>query len=223
MTAFVSGLPSTVVRLDASALNEARSILFNAYREVPAFEYVMDVRRPGYDKRVRGIIREMINLHERLQQDAIGLLVEARLVAVAFVGVPLLTMGPVEQWKWRLRLTLSTGVASTLRCIEYHEKLRELLPEGEQWHELPLLGVDPAYQNRGLGRMLMGAVERLCRENPRSSGIVVDSGINRYIEFYQSLGYRELGEINLDQLEERVLYKSLDDHAAPITDGPTFH
>ena len=72
-----------IVRLDETARNEARSILFHAYRNEPTFQYLFDHRRPGYDQRVRATIRELIDLYFELEQDAIGVMVDDTLVAVA--------------------------------------------------------------------------------------------------------------------------------------------
>ena len=58
----LSGTP-TVVRLDASARNEAISILVHAYRDEATFRYLFDHRKPGYQQRVRATVRELIDLY----------------------------------------------------------------------------------------------------------------------------------------------------------------
>src|SRR5690606_39748059 len=68
-----------------------------------------------------------------------------------------------------LPILLTAGLSSTNRFIEYHEGVMACLPKGVL-HQLPLLGVHPKHQSKGYGRALMLAVERLCRENPRSCG-----------------------------------------------------
>ncbi|HEY9119317.1 MAG TPA: GNAT family N-acetyltransferase, partial [Marinobacter sp.] len=74
-----------IVRLDASARNEAISILVSAYRNEPTFQYLFDHRRPGYEQRVRATVRELIDLYFELDQDAIGVMADDTLVAVAFI------------------------------------------------------------------------------------------------------------------------------------------
>ena len=64
----------SIVRLDDTAFNEAKSILYQAYRHEPTFQYLFDHRKPGYDKRVRATIRELLNLYFELNQDAIGVM-----------------------------------------------------------------------------------------------------------------------------------------------------
>jgi len=199
----------SIVRLDDTAFNEAKSILYQAYRHEPTFQYLFDHRKPGYDKRVRATIRELLNLYFELNQDAIGVMADDTLVAVAFIGDPELRLNLAEQLSWRLRMVLTAGFASTRRYLDYHEKIRSMLP-GEGTHQLPLMGVHPKYQNRGFGRRLLAAVESLCSENPRANGLVLDTGNSRYLPFYESEGFRSLGTIRLGDYEDFVLFRDAD-------------
>lgn len=196
----------SIVRLDDTAFNEARSILYQAYRHEPTFQYLFDHRKPGYDKRVRATIRELVNLYFELNQDAIGVMADNTLVAVAFLGGPELRLNLAEQLSWRLRMVLTAGFASTRRYLDYHEKIRSMLPGDGTW-QLPLMGVHPKYQNRGFGRMLLAAVESLCIDNPRADGLVLDTGNSRYLPFYESEGFRSLGTIRLGDYEDFVLFR----------------
>ncbi len=207
-----------VVRLDEDARNEAQSILYHAYREEPTFQYLFDHRRPGYDQRVRATIRELIDLYFQHDQEAIGVMVDHTLVAVAFIGDPELRMNLADQLSWRIRMVLTTGFASTRRYLDYHEKIRDLLPQPSA-HQLPLMGVDPKYQNRGYGRLLLKTVERLCSENPRGSGLVLDTGNSRYLPFYESEGFRSLGKIRLGDFEDHVLFREVTPDAKTTTSG----
>lgn len=197
-----------VVRLDDSARNEARSILFHAYLHEPTFQYLFDHRRPGYEQRVRATIRELVDLYLDLHQEAIGIMVNDTLVAVAYIGEPDLRLNLADQLSWRIRMVLTAGFASTRRYLDYHEKIKELLPQPLA-HQLPLMGVNPKYQNRGYGRLLLSTVERLCAENPRGSGLVLDTGNSRYLPFYESEGFRSLGKIRLGDFEDHVLFREV--------------
>ncbi|MBS8239194.1 GNAT family N-acetyltransferase [Marinobacter lipolyticus] len=197
-----------VVRLDDSARNEARSILFHAYQHEPTFQYLFDHRRPGYEQRVRATIRELVDLYLDLHQEAIGIMVNDTLVAVAYIGEPDLRLNLADQLSWRIRMVLTAGFASTRRYLDYHEKIKELLPQPLA-HQLPLMGVNPKYQNRGYGRLLLSTVERLCAENPRGSGLVLDTGNSRYLPFYESEGFRSLGKIRLGDFEDHVLFREV--------------
>ncbi|MCG2580510.1 MAG: GNAT family N-acetyltransferase [Marinobacter sp.] len=197
-----------IVRLDESARNEAKSILFHAYLREPTFQYLFDHRRPGYEQRVRATIRELIDLYLDLNQESIGVMLDNTLVAVAFIGEPDLRLNLADQISWRIRMVLTTGFACTRRYLDYHQKIKEMLPQPLA-HQLPLMGVNPQYQNRGFGRLLLSAVERLCADNPRGSGLVLDTGNSRYLPFYESEGFRSLGKIRLGDFEDHVLFREV--------------
>jgi len=197
-----------IVRLDASARNEAISILVHAYRDEPTFRYLFDHRKPGYQQRVRATVRELIDLYFELDQEAIGILVNDSLVAVAFIGEPELRLNLSDQISWRIRMTLTAGFASTRRYMDYHERIKALLPQ-PQAHQLPLMGVNPAYQNKGYGRMLLKTVETLCAENPRGSGLVLDTGSSAYLPFYESEGFRSIGTVKLGDFEDHILFREV--------------
>ncbi|MFD2231754.1 GNAT family N-acetyltransferase [Alkalimarinus sediminis] len=206
MTETAECVETKIVRLDPAATNEAKAILYHAYRDEPTFKYLFDASRAGYDQRVRATIRELIDLHFAHNQDVIGLSADNRLVGIALVGSPTVRLNLAEQFNWRIRMMLTAGLSSTRRYIEYHMQVKAILP-GDEHHELPLMGIDASHQNQGYGRLLLNAVEKLCSENPRSSGIGLDTGNARYIEFYESLGYQKVGEINLGDFTETVLFK----------------
>lgn len=198
-----------LVRLDESSIREAKGILYQAYHFDPTFKYLFDFERPGYDQRVRATLRELIELHFAKNQEAIGVTVNNLLVAVAFIGSPHVRLNLADQINWRLRMMLTAGLASTRRYIDYHEQISALFPK-DQHHELPLMGVLPKYQNQGIGTTLIKAVEHLCAENPKSAGLGLDTGNARYLDFYKSLGYEQVGEIELESVKEVVLFKSSD-------------
>lgn len=206
MTIITEETKARVVRLEPGAFTEAKAILYRAYKHEPTFKYLFDASRPGYDQRIRATIRELINLHFSNQQDVIGLALDNHLIAVALVGSPDIRLTLSRQWNWRLRMMLTAGMDCTWRYINYHKQIHECLPKGEH-HELPLLGVDSKYRNSGYGKQLMLAIEDICKENPRSGGIALDTGNTRYLKFYQSIGYKTLGTVKLGELVENVLFK----------------
>jgi ribosomal protein S18 acetylase RimI-like enzyme len=197
-----------VVRLDASALNEAKAILYHAYKHEPTFKYLFDSSRPGYDQRVRATIRELCNLHFSLDQEVIGLALDNHLIAVALVGSPTVRLDLSKQLSWRMRMLLTAGSDSTWRYIDYHKQVHKCLPEGRH-HELPLFGVDGKYRNMGYGKKMMESLEQICAQNEESKGIALDTGNARYLNFYKRIGYKVVGTVRLGDITESVLFKEL--------------
>lgn len=157
---------------------------------------------------MRATIRELIDLYFELNQEAIGILMDDSLVAVAFIGDPELRLNLGGQISWRIRMVLTAGFASTRRYLDYHERIKALLPQ-PQAHQLPLMGVNPAYQNKGYGRMLLKSVEALCAENPRGSGLVLDTANSRYLPFYESEGFHSIGTVSLGDFEDHILFREV--------------
>jgi len=207
MTIVTDETEARVVRLDAAALPEAKAILYRAYKHEPTFKYLFESKRPGYDQRVRATIRELIRLHFATNQDVIGLALDNHLIAVALIGSPDVRLNLTSQFNWRLRMMMTAGMDCTWRYIDYHKQIHKCLTT-DQHHELPLIGVDSKYRNLGYGRQLMSSIESICSENPRSVGIALDTGNARYLEFYKELGYSVVGEVQLDDVTESVLFKA---------------
>jgi hypothetical protein len=54
--------------------------------------------------------------------------------------------------------------------------------------------------------LLLKNVEALCAENPRGRGLVLDTGSSRYLPFYESEGFRNIGTVRLGDLEDHILF-----------------
>ncbi len=206
MTIITEETEARVVRLEAGAFTEAKAILYRAYKHEPTFKYLFDAKRPGYDQRVRATIRELLSLHFANQQDVIGLALDSHLIAVALIGSPDMRLSVSSQFNWRMRMLLTAGFDCTSRYIDYHKQIHACLPSGH-YHELPLLGVDSPYRNMGYGKQLLQSIERICRENPRSVGIALDTGNSRYLSFFNEMGYETVGNVQLGDVTESVLFK----------------
>jgi GNAT superfamily N-acetyltransferase len=218
MTIITEETRARVVRLDAGAFSEAKAILYRAYKHEPTFKYLFEYERPGYDQRVRATIRELLNLHFATGQDVIGLALDNHLIAVAMLGSPVVRLDLARQLNWRMRMMLTAGMDCTWRYINYYKQIHKLLPEA-QHHELPLMGVDEKYRNMGYGKQLMQAIDQICRENPRSVGMGLDTGNARYLDFYAKLGYRVIGQVKLGDVVENVLFKSFAGQTEPDAGG----
>lgn len=202
-------VPARIVLLDDGYGREVRSLLYQAYRHEPTYAYLFEGQRPGYERRLRVLIREWVRQHFYMQLPALGLLVDDRLVGVALIVPPQRRLGVADSWAWRLRMILGTGLRCTRRYLDYQAALAACLP-GEQVHVLPLLGVHPQFQGQRYGEQLLQAVHDWCAEDRDTQGVVLDSGNAHYRAFYQRQGYQEIGEIAVGPILEKVFF-----HANP--------
>ncbi|MCV9918009.1 GNAT family N-acetyltransferase [Pseudomonas sp. BT-42-2] len=194
-----------ICQLDEGYSREVRSLLYHAYRHEPTFAYLFEAQRPGYERRLRVMVREWVRQHFYLKLPAIGLLIEDRLAGVALIVPPLRRLGVADSWLWRLRMILGTGVRCTRRYLDYQAALAACLPS-EQVHVLPLLGVHPQFQGQHYGEQLLQAVHDWCADDPQTQGVVLDTGNAHYLAFYQRQGYQEIGEIAVGPIRERVFF-----------------
>ncbi|MCJ8170880.1 GNAT family N-acetyltransferase [Atopomonas sediminilitoris] len=192
-------------QLNGSYRREARSLLYQAYRHEPTFAHIFEQDRPGFDQRVRASVRELVEQHFNERLPSIGLVLDDRLIGIALVSPPSKRFDITESWMWRMRMVLTAGFRCTRRYLDYHQAVLDSLPAG-QFTVLPLIGIHPSFQGHGYGLQLLEALHDWCADDQNSKGVVLDTGNARYLEFYQRLGYQEVGQVALGPVLEHVLY-----------------
>jgi GNAT superfamily N-acetyltransferase len=55
-----------------------------------------------------------------------------------------------------------------------------------------MLGVLPSWQGKGIGRLLLQQVERLCREDSTSTGVYLFTACEKNRQIYEKASYRVL-------------------------------
>ncbi|MHA7112837.1 GNAT family N-acetyltransferase [Pseudomonas promysalinigenes] len=201
----VTAAQARVCTLDNGYRREARALLYDAYRHDPTFAYIFEAHRPGYERRLRVMIRHWVRQHFYLQLPAIGLLLDDRLIALALIVPPQRRLGVADSWVWRLRMLLGAGQRCTRRYLDYQAAVIGCVPS-DQVHMLPLLGVHPHFRGGHYGEQLLQAVHDWCAEDPNTQGVVLDSGNEQYLAFYARQGYEEIGEVVLGPVRERVFF-----------------
>lgn len=191
--------------LDSGYTREARSLLYHAYRHEPTFAYLFEAERPGYDRRVRATVRELVQQHFSENLPAIGLLIDDRLIGMALIAPPQRRLDITESWSWRMRMLLTAGFRCTKRYLAYHDAVLACLPPGP-YHVLPLLGVHPEFQGQHLGEQLLEALHNWCAADADSLGVVLDTGNAHYLDFYKRHGYEEIGEVAVGPIIEHVFF-----------------
>lgn len=76
-------------------------------------------------------------------------------------------------------------------------------------HHLNMIGVGPAYQGQGYGRLLLDYVRDLAEADPGSAGVTLSTETPGNLALYQRFGYRILGHAAVGTgLETWVLHRS---------------
>ncbi len=97
------------------------------------------------------------------------------------------------------RTTKSKQRATMGRVIE---KMASSHPKEPHWY-LPLLGVDPMMQSRGLGEIVMRPALDRCDQTGVPA--YLESANPRNVPFYERLGFRVTGEVQVDDTPPLVL------------------
>lgn len=162
--------PAQVCLLDDGYSREARSLLYNAYRHEPTFAYIFEAQRPGYERRLRVMVREWVRQHFYLQLPAIGLLVDDRLIAMALIVPPVRRLGVADSWAWRLRMILGTGLRCTRRYMDYQAALATCLPAHRSGACVATAGGTSAISGQALRGAIVTSRARLVRGSTRHPG-----------------------------------------------------
>lgn len=198
------------VYLTAEDLKIAGSILYQAYHDDPLFMDIFQADKDDYEPRLRSAIREELGVFWQARQPMIGLFEEERLLAVACLNSPSGGVAPGRFWHWRLKMLLTAGLFSTRQLVEKEERVKAHMP-ADIYHMLAFIGVHPDYQHRGLGHLLMSAVESVMLEDPNSEGVGVFVTLPKCLGFFEDGAYDQVNDLKVGQVTGQVMFRARPD------------
>ncbi|GGO72054.1 GNAT family N-acetyltransferase [Bowmanella pacifica] len=193
------------IYLAAEDLKVAASILYLAYHDDPLFMGIFQSDKEGYEERLRAAIREELNSFWMARQPMIGLFEGERLLAVACLIQPDASIGPNRFWHWRLKMLLTAGFLGTKQMMDKEQRVKERVP-AKHYHMLSFIGVHPDHQHRGLGHVLMGAIDTLMRENAQSEGVAVFVTLPKCLGFFEDGDYQLVEELQVGRLSGHLMF-----------------
>ncbi|MDP5031455.1 MAG: GNAT family N-acetyltransferase [Paraglaciecola sp.] len=194
------------IYLTAEDLKIAASILYLAYHDDPLFIDIFEVEKEGYESRLRSAIREELNAFWQAKQPMIGLFDEDRLVAVACLNLPSTSVGSNRFWHWRLKMLLTAGFMGTKQMLEKESVVREHMPS-QYFHMLSFIGVHPDHQHRGLGHILMGAIESVMLEDPKSEGVGMFVTLPKCLSFFEDGNYTLIEAVQAGRIKGHIMFR----------------
>ncbi|GAA0365544.1 GNAT family N-acetyltransferase [Bowmanella denitrificans] len=194
------------VFLAAEDLKIAASILYQAYHDDPLFMNIFQADKEGYEERLRAAIREELHTFWIAKQPMVGLFEGERLLAVACLIQPNASLGPNRFWHWRLKMLLTAGFLGTRQMVEKEQKVREQVPAG-RYHMLSFIGVHPDHQHRGLGHVLMGAIDTLMDEDRSSEGVAVFVTLPKCLGFFEDGDYGLVKELQVGRIAGHLMFR----------------
>lgn len=131
--------------------------------------------------------------------------IDGRVVAGANLYLPQAEPRP-EQPDWFSDFLATAGpTAGTFfpRFIEMVESIK--LPQPSAY--LIMIGVDPEFQGRGVGRKLIEYCFELANENPEILGMGLDTEDEKNVDIYRRCGFEVVNEMRLDDMPIYVLWR----------------
>lgn len=194
------------IYLTAEDLKIAGSILYQAYHDDPLFVDIFQAEKEGYESRLRSAIREELNAFWLSRQPMIGLFEGERLLAVACLISPNTAFGPGRFWHWRLKMLLTAGFFGTRQMVEKEQKVRDHMP-AETFHMLSFIGVHPDHQHRGLGHILMSAIDSVMLEEPASEGVGVFVTLPKCLSFFEDGDYQQIEDLEVGHITGQIMFR----------------
>lgn len=194
------------VYLAAEDLKIAASILYQAYHDDPLFLDIFESEKEGYESRLRSAIREELNAFWAAKQPMIGLFEEERLLAVACLISPNSEFQPNRFWHWRLKMLLTAGYLGMKQMVEKEQRVKERIPH-EKYHMLSFIGVHPDHQHRGLGHVLMSAIDSIVVEEETSEGVGVYVTLPKCLSFFSDGKYEHIEELKVSRINGQIMFR----------------
>lgn len=194
------------IYLSAEDLKIAASILYLAYHDDPLFIDIFEIEKEGYESRLRSAIREELSAFWQAKQPMIGLFDEDRLLAVACLTQPSTSSASNRFWHWRLKMLLTAGFLGTQQMLEKENVVREHMPS-EYFHMISFIGVHPEQQHRGLGHLLMGAIDSVMLEDPKSEGVGMFVTLPKCLSFFEDGNYTLIEQLQVGRIKGHIMFR----------------
>ncbi|RXR22343.1 GNAT family N-acetyltransferase [Oerskovia turbata] len=203
---------TTVRDLHRSEHRPAAALLARAFATDPLFlDLFGDVPdEPDARRRALRFTSWVLGANRLLGGRRRAVLDSARIVGVAVVeppqGATRRTVGAALAALRFAPVALALPTAATARLNRYGRETRALVPATPH-HYLTMIGVDPAAQGAGLGRVLLDDVVELAERDPRSAGVGLDTENPDNLGFYARHGFAPCGELATAAFTAHVLFR----------------
>jgi ribosomal protein S18 acetylase RimI-like enzyme len=180
-------------------LDAAVEVLALAFQNDPLMMYACS--GPAYASYVREVFRFVCEARWELGWPIIGTTGDSGLNGVACLSAPGEKVWPPSLVKKYDRLQASVSNEAFNRMGRFSRLSRKYSPAPPHYY-LAAIGVHPAFQERGLGGVLLGAVHGMSESDPESTGVYLETARPENVRLYEHFGYRVFARDKLDDAVE---------------------
>jgi GNAT superfamily N-acetyltransferase len=194
--------------LSPDRINEAVSVLSDAFFNYPVMRFVIGQGGNAYPQRLHTLVHFFTAARFVRNDLVMGVTTdEDKIVAVANVNRPGERGSPSALDELREQVWRELGDAARSRYEAYGEATRRFVIDHPHYH-LGMLGVQRSNTGQGLARRLLDALhERSCHD-PESHGVSLNTEDPGNIPLYQHFGYRVIGQGRVsDELQTWGFYR----------------
>jgi GNAT superfamily N-acetyltransferase len=190
-------LSMKVERLTHDDADEAIEALCAAFFDYPVMRYTLADAGDLYEERLRALIGFLCRKRLVRGWPVLGVRAGGRIAAAALINEPDGGPAPAEIETLREQLVDLIGEDAHRRFMRYETESDVDAPE-EPRHFLGVLGVHPEHQGKGLAKILLDDLARICDEHPLSAGICLNTEDPANVPLYEHMGYQILGHRQID-------------------------
>ena len=158
--------------------------------------------------RLRGAIREELNIFWDAKQPMLGVYRGASLVAVTCLITPSPDFGYGRYWHWRLRMLLTAGLLGTQQLLNKEKLVRDALPV-TNCHMISFIGVHPQHQDQGLGHVLLAGINEVVLADATSEGVGVFVTLDKCLSFFTSGGFTFIKKLSTENIAGQIMYREI--------------
>lgn len=178
-----------VTRLEPSWLPTAIDVMVDAFQDYPVMRFVIgpDGDTPA---RLRRLIELFVTRRVRRGGPLLGVFDDASglLVGAVAMTLPEEADPPPELATWVEAVWQDLGADARARYEHYASMWPQI--EARPHHHLNMIGVRRSHAGRGVGRLLLDAVQQMADDDPTSVGVSLTTELARNVLLYEHVGYR---------------------------------
>ncbi|NND71408.1 MAG: GNAT family N-acetyltransferase [Rhodothermales bacterium] len=194
------GGSTKMVELEHQHRDRLITLFTSAFSQYPLFEILLAHSEDRSGTEIRDIITFWVDIYLSNGYQLIGCIIDNMLIAGAMITPPdaeFDTKGIEELSK---RLIDQIGQDMFVRLEDFENATESGLPL-KTHHNLGILAVDPEFQRRGIGRLLIEHVSTEAALHATSSGVCLTTEALENVGYYQSLGFTTITQVTVHGIE----------------------